>query len=167
MRDKRVWIIPFVIAVIVSLLSATSISLVFRRDRPMEAEHIEPIGEAGEYEEYAKRYPTVIEFFLERFKFSFPSGNTAIHFSHIPILSFVIGKWWLWVGFASWIAFTRVYVGAHFLSDVIFGAMLGLVIGWFLLKLFLNPSVHRKGERFINLMRGSFRFQPEYELQQL
>lgn len=62
--------------------------------------------------------------------FAFPSGHSAVAFSVIPVVNKGIPKLkWLWVVFAIFIAFTRMYVGVHYLSDVIFGGLLGLSIG--------------------------------------
>ena len=56
-------------------------------------------------------------------------------FCAIPFLSKEFPKFkYFWIAFASLIAFSRVYFGVHFLSDVIAGGLIGYLIGWFVLK---------------------------------
>lgn len=69
--------------------------------------------------------------------YSFPSGHTMSSFACVMIiinynpffgiLSLVI---------ASLIAFSRMYLCVHYFSDVFSGAMLGLIVGQLILKLF-------------------------------
>ncbi len=62
--------------------------------------------------------------------FSFPSGHTATVFSAVPVLNRGFSKLkWFWVGFACFIGFTRLYLGVHYLSDIIFGGLLGYLVG--------------------------------------
>jgi membrane-associated phospholipid phosphatase len=58
---------------------------------------------------------------------SFPSGHTATSTSFFATLFFArkrIGRWLLAIPFL--IALSRMYVSAHYLSDVVFGATLGI-----------------------------------------
>jgi undecaprenyl-diphosphatase len=59
--------------------------------------------------------------------YSFPSSHAVNNFAGALILTFFFprAKWWFF-GFASIIAFSRVYVGVHYPSDVIGGAVIGL-----------------------------------------
>jgi len=60
---------------------------------------------------------------------SFPSGHATAAFSALPIIrgeSKTLG--YLWTAFAGLIAFSRIYLGLHYISDVIFGAMLGYAV---------------------------------------
>jgi undecaprenyl-diphosphatase len=42
---------------------------------------------------------------------------------------------WIWYSLAVLVAFTRVYIDAHFASDVLAGAVLGVLIGIWASKL--------------------------------
>jgi undecaprenyl-diphosphatase len=59
--------------------------------------------------------------------FSFPSSHAVNNFAAALILAFFFprAKWWFF-GFAAIVAFSRIYVGVHYPSDVIGGAVIGL-----------------------------------------
>lgn len=62
--------------------------------------------------------------------YSFPSAHSAAVFSIIPFLikSFKRYKYWFFL-MGLLVAFSRIYLGYHFLSDVIVGGFLGYFIG--------------------------------------
>ena len=62
--------------------------------------------------------------------FSFPSGHANAVFSVLPVIWKKFGKIkYVWLIFAILIAFSRLYLGVHYLSDVIFGGLIGLSVG--------------------------------------
>lgn len=62
---------------------------------------------------------------------SFPSNHAANTFAEATILWFAIGRWaWIAFIYAAAIAYSRVYVGVHYPSDVIGGAMLGALCAY-------------------------------------
>lgn len=72
---------------------------------------------------------------------SFPSGHTAqiffvaaLSLNHFQLL---LGSAIIFYGIAALVAFTRVYVGAHYPRDVIAGAILGSV--WGILSVLVAP----------------------------
>lgn len=69
--------------------------------------------------------------------FSFPSMHAAFIFAALPF--FKEGRLkpyhWIWLVFALLISFSRVYVGVHYVSDVLAGMLLGYGIGSFLCTL--------------------------------
>ena len=62
---------------------------------------------------------------------SFPSSHAANAFA----LAWVLSARWrraapLWVALALVVAFSRIYLNRHYLSDVVAGALIGLVCAW-------------------------------------
>lgn len=67
--------------------------------------------------------------------YSFPSMHAAVAFSLLPALvKFLPKQKYFWIVFAFLAAFSRIYFGFHFLSDVVFGALFGYFIGLFVLE---------------------------------
>lgn len=68
--------------------------------------------------------------------YSFPSTHAAIAAAALPILWYTLPKlrafWIVWVVL---VLFSRIYLELHYLSDVVWGSVLGLGIGWCVIKL--------------------------------
>lgn len=61
---------------------------------------------------------------------SFPSGHTATVFAGAYLLVRMYGpRLWFLYPWAAFIAFTRLYVGVHFPTDLLAGAALGMLMG--------------------------------------
>lgn len=79
--------------------------------------------------------------------FSFPSSHAANHFALAFFLIFSLGKSYkrikiplfLW---AAIISFAQIYVGLHFPTDIIFGAVLGIVLAYLVWQLY-ERLIHR------------------------
>ena len=74
---------------------------------------------------------------------SFPSGHVAASSAFFGVLLFTekrrIGLVCLLI--PAVIGFARLYIGAHYLSDAVCGAVLGLICAWIVLRIFLRESL--------------------------
>jgi undecaprenyl-diphosphatase len=82
---------------------------------------------------------------------SFPSGHAARAFL-IAVIATGLGPAWLaillWI-WAPLVALARAAMGVHYLSDVVVGALVGILVG--LLALWLNPQVMAYLQGWLNL----------------
>lgn len=68
---------------------------------------------------------------------SFPSGHTATAFALVFTIILLIkskATKWLVLFLAFGVAYSRIYLGQHFLSDVLAGAFIGILCGVFSVK---------------------------------
>jgi len=66
---------------------------------------------------------------------SFPSGHSLTAFMAATVTAGYLRGRGAYFALASLVAFSRVYVGMHFLTDVLAGAFLGIMIGYALLRI--------------------------------
>ena len=65
---------------------------------------------------------------------AFPSGHAAMACAYALAGSRMLpGSAWIWWPLATIISVSRVYIGVHWPSDVLGGALIGLAGGWFVL----------------------------------
>jgi undecaprenyl-diphosphatase len=114
--SARAWV--FILGILITALLVFAIKFTVRRRRPE--------GEWGQV--YRKTDPH-----------SFPSGHAA-RAALLAVLAIGLGPAWLGVALAIWaplVMLARVAMGVHYLSDVLAGALLGVLVG--LAILLLNP----------------------------
>ena len=102
---KRRWILPLIMSALIALLFSNIFKYVFMRSRP-----------------------DVLQLVTETNP-GFPSNHATVAFSTLPILNKEFPKIKLfWIVFVFLIAFSRIYLGVHYLSDVVAGGLLGYSI---------------------------------------
>ncbi len=88
--------------------------------------------------------------------FSFPSGHTAAAFLIAVLFSKYHPKYkYIFYTIAVLTAFSRIYLGVHYLSDVFFGAVIGILVAFFTLK--YEKLIITFGEKIIKL-KNTFSF---------
>ena len=131
-EHKRKWILPLWFTLGVSTFVSFVLKIIVRRPRPFQLGIVSvlPVLEKANYLIW---------------NFAFPSFHSMLVFCSIPILSKQFPRFkYVWITFASLVAFSRVYFGLHFLSDVIAGGLIGYVLGVIIIKL---EKEYKFGER--------------------
>ncbi len=79
---------------------------------------------------FLRERPSIIVPLVKETGYSFTSNHSSVAFSSLAVLDmeFKLIKWF-WILFVVLIAFSRVYLGVHYLSDVVGGAFLGTYVG--------------------------------------
>lgn len=114
-KRRKGWIIPLWLSLAFAAVLTYAIKYAVMRQRP------EAIGIAA---------------VIAATGYSFPSAHSATAFSALPVMGKVFKKTnYAWIAIAVLIAFSRIYLGVHYLSDVIFGGMIGFCSGWLFLEL--------------------------------
>ncbi len=122
-ENKRRWIFPLWACMGISAIVGFILKVTIQRPRPFQLGLVQLL-------------PILQEASFNVWDFSFPSFQTMLVFSAIPILSKEFPRLKkFWIAFAVLVAFSRVYFGIHFVSDVIAGAAIGYLIGILVLKL--------------------------------
>lgn len=123
-RDRR-YLKTFILSLIVTAALTTVIKYFIGRSRP---EFVIP--------DVIASYPC-IDILCRAQSQSFPSFHAALSFCAAYILGY--GKRRhdvMWYSIAGLISFSRIYLGKHFPSDVLVGTLLGLTVGFIMMRSF-------------------------------
>ncbi|MBU3941400.1 MAG: phosphatase PAP2 family protein, partial [Nanoarchaeota archaeon] len=115
-KKKREWILPLGLSIVFSYLITYILKFITARPRPLGIIKIMPLTNFVDY--------------------SFPSSHAAVAFAALPILNKTYPKLkLLWILSACFVAFSRIYIGVHYLSDVVAGSLIGYLTSLFIIKL--------------------------------
>lgn len=116
-ENKRRWILPLWMTLALSAVTSFLLKFSIQRARPFQLGVVSTL-------------PVLESASFLTWNFSFPSFQAMLAFCAIPILSKEFPKFkYIWIVFAGLVAFSRVYFGLHFLSDVIAGGFIGYLLG--------------------------------------
>lgn len=79
---------------------------------------------------------------------SFPSGHTSMAFSTATSLSLEYPKWYVIVPAYTWagtVGYSRMYLGVHYPSDVLVGALIGSGSAW--VTYLVNKKLYKKSRK--------------------
>ena len=121
-ENKRKWIVPLWITLAIDIAIGFLLKVSVQRLRPFQLGLVSII-------------PSLEKASHDVWDFSFPSFQSMMIFSAIPFLSKEFPRFkYVWIIFACLVAISRAYFGLHFLSDVIAGALIGYMIGYFVVR---------------------------------
>ena len=122
-KKKRKSTFPLIITIASTAIVGFLIKIIVRRPRPYQLGLISV-------------FPALREASHLIWDFSMPSFHTMFVFSVIPLLSKEFPKFKIyWIVLSVLVALSRVYLGVHFMSDVLVGGFLGYLIGLLVVKL--------------------------------
>ena len=137
-EHKRKWILPLWFTLALSTIVSFILKVSVQRQRPFQ------LGIVSVLPILEKASHTI-------WNFSFPSNHAVLAFCAVPLLSKEFPKLkYIWVVLAGLIAFSRVYFGVHFLSDVLVGGAIGYLIGALIVK------IETKGKFFEGIYKRVF-----------
>jgi len=106
----------FILTLVSSTIASFALKFIIMRPRPLGLIELLPIVNWVDY--------------------SFPSSHAVFIFSMLPVISKEFPKLkYLFMALACLIVISRIYFNVHYASDIILGAVIGYLVGYFALRL--------------------------------
>jgi len=143
-ENKRRWILPLWLSGLFAIIISFSMKYLIGRPRPYELGIVSVLGPAI----------SSIQGLLSSINSSFPSFHAMLVFSVLPILIKEFKKIrYIWLIFACLVAFSRVYFGVHYMSDILTGALIGYIIGSLMITLENKKAYGKKIVKRIGIIK--------------
>ncbi|MEP7109719.1 MAG: phosphatase PAP2 family protein [Ferruginibacter sp.] len=120
-----------IIGIGINVIATNGLKAIFRRPRPYVT------------------YPNDVFILTSSRGTSFPSGHTSLAFATATSLTLTHKKWWVAVPAYLWagcVGYSRMYLGKHYPSDLLGGAVVGVgssfLSHWLSKKLFVQKEVN-------------------------
>jgi len=136
---KKKWVLSLWVVFALSALISFLLKVITSRARPFQQAIIATL-------------PVLTKMSHFSWNLSFPSFNTMFVFCALPFIQKEFPKLkHIWLVFALLIAFTRVYFGLHFMSDVLAGGLIGYFLGMWIVNIetkrkFFGKATKKVGE---------------------
>ena len=114
-KKKREWALPLGLGIISSYVITYVLKFIVARPRPLGI---------------------TMNFLFHLLDYSFPSAHAAVVYVALPVLNKTYPRLkWLWISSISFVAFSRIYIPVHYLSDVVAGVLIGYLTSTFIINL--------------------------------
>lgn len=134
-EHRRKWILPLWFSAGMSALVSLTLKMWIQRPRPFQEGLITLLNGLGKAS-------------YSLWDFSFPSFHAMVIFAMLPFLDEEFPRFkYVWIMLALIICFSRIYLGVHFLSDVLSGGLIGYLIGYVVIS---SERKHQLWRRICN-----------------